>query len=38
MRRYPDYGLPIFLWLTRGPGFSTAGAKEVGVPAELLGG
>ncbi len=38
MRRYPDYGLPILLWLTRGPGFSTAGAKEVGVPAELLGG
>ena len=35
MRRYPDYGLPIFLWLTHGPGF---GAKEVGVPAELLGG
>jgi hypothetical protein len=38
MRRYPDYGLPILLWLTRGPGFGTAGAKEVGVPAELLGG
>ena len=26
------------LWLTRGPGFGTAGAKEMGVPAELLGG
>jgi glyoxylase-like metal-dependent hydrolase (beta-lactamase superfamily II) len=38
MRRYPNYGLPILLWLTRGPGFGTAGAKEVGVPAELLGG
>ena len=38
MRRYPDYGLPLVLWLTRGPGFGTAGAKEVGVPAELLGG
>ena len=38
MRRYPDYGLPIFLWLTHGPGFGTAGAKDVGVPAELLGG
>lgn len=38
MRRYPNYGLPILLWLTPGPGFSTAGAKEVGVPAELLGG
>jgi glyoxylase-like metal-dependent hydrolase (beta-lactamase superfamily II) len=37
-RRFPDYGLPILLWLTRGPGFGTAGAKEVGVPAELLGG
>ncbi|MGA9885071.1 MAG: MBL fold metallo-hydrolase [Candidatus Acidiferrales bacterium] len=38
MRRYPNYGLPLLLWLTRGPGFSTAGAKEIGVPAELLGG
>ncbi len=37
-RRYPDYGLPILLWLTRGPGFGTAGAREIGVPAELLGG
>jgi hypothetical protein len=36
MRRYPDYGLPIFLWLTHGPGFGTARAK--GVPAELLSG
>ncbi|HEY6340042.1 MAG TPA: MBL fold metallo-hydrolase [Bryobacteraceae bacterium] len=38
MRRYPDYALPILLWLTHGPGFGTAGAKEAGVPAELLGG
>src|SRR6516165_9614021 len=36
MRRYPHHGLPLLLWLTRGPGFGTAGAKEVGVPAELL--
>jgi hypothetical protein len=26
------------LWLTRGPGFGLAGAKETGVPPELLGG
>ncbi|HEX4075926.1 MAG TPA: MBL fold metallo-hydrolase [Candidatus Acidoferrales bacterium] len=38
MRRYPSHGLPLLLWLTRGPGFGTAGAKEIGVPAELLGG
>jgi glyoxylase-like metal-dependent hydrolase (beta-lactamase superfamily II) len=38
MRRYPNHGLPILLWLTRGPGFGTAGAKEIGVPPELLGG
>ena len=38
MRRYPDYGLALLLWLTRGPGFGTAGAREIGVPAELLGG
>jgi len=38
MRRYPNHGLPLLLWLTRGPGFGTAGAKEIGVPAELLGG
>jgi len=38
MRRYPKHGLPLLLWLTRGPGFGTAGAKEIGVPAELLGG
>ena len=37
-RRYPTHGLPLLLWLTRGPGFGTAGAKEIGVPAELLGG
>jgi glyoxylase-like metal-dependent hydrolase (beta-lactamase superfamily II) len=38
MRRYPNHGLPLLLWLTRGPGFGTAGAKEIGVPPELLGG
>ena len=38
MRWSPDYGLPILLWLTCGPGFGTAGAKQVGVPAELLDG
>jgi len=38
MRRYPSHGLALLLWLTRGPGFGTAGAKEIGVPEELLGG
>ena len=38
MRRYPKHGLALLLWLTRGPGFGTVGAKELGVPAELLGG
>lgn len=38
MRRYPNHGLPLLLWLSRGPGFGTAGAKDIGVPAELLGG
>jgi glyoxylase-like metal-dependent hydrolase (beta-lactamase superfamily II) len=38
MRLYPHYGLPLLLWLTRGPGFGLAGAKEIGVPPELLGG
>jgi glyoxylase-like metal-dependent hydrolase (beta-lactamase superfamily II) len=37
-RRYPNYGLAILLWLTRGPGFGLAGAKEIGVPPQLLGG
>lgn len=37
-RRYPDHGLAILLWLTRGPGFGLAGAKEIGVPPQLLGG
>lgn len=37
-RRHPNHGLPLLLWLTRGPGFGTAGAKEIGVPLELLGG
>jgi glyoxylase-like metal-dependent hydrolase (beta-lactamase superfamily II) len=38
MRLYPDYGLALLLWLSRGPGFGTAGARDLGVPAELLGG
>lgn len=38
MRRYPNHGLAILLWLTRGPGFGLAGAKEIGVPPQLLGG
>jgi glyoxylase-like metal-dependent hydrolase (beta-lactamase superfamily II) len=37
MRRYPDYDMPILLWMTRGPGFGLKGAKELGVPKELLG-
>ncbi|HTR48735.1 MAG TPA: MBL fold metallo-hydrolase [Verrucomicrobiae bacterium] len=37
-RRYPNHGLAILLWLTRGPGFGLAGAKEIGVPPQLLGG
>ena len=35
-RRYPNHGLAILLWLTRGPGFGLAGAKEIGVPPGLL--
>jgi glyoxylase-like metal-dependent hydrolase (beta-lactamase superfamily II) len=38
MERYPDYDLGLLLWLTRGPGFGLAGAAELGVPPELLGG
>jgi len=38
MRRYPRHGMPLMLWLTRGPGFGVAGAKEIGVPPEILGG
>lgn len=38
MRRYPKHGLPLLLWLTRGPGFGLAGAKEIGVPPQLMGG
>jgi glyoxylase-like metal-dependent hydrolase (beta-lactamase superfamily II) len=37
-KRYPEYGLAILLWLTRGPGFALCGARELGVPAELMGG
>ena len=36
MQRYPDYDGAILLWLTRGPGFGLSGAKELGVPEELL--
>jgi glyoxylase-like metal-dependent hydrolase (beta-lactamase superfamily II) len=36
-RRYPDYPGGILLWVTRGPGFGLAGARELGVPPELLG-
>ena len=36
MRRYPDHRGAILLWLTRGPGFGLSGARELGVPAELL--
>ena len=38
MRRYPHYALPIVLWVTRGPGFGMAGAKEAGVPPGVFGG
>jgi glyoxylase-like metal-dependent hydrolase (beta-lactamase superfamily II) len=37
MKRYPHHALPILLWVTRGPGFGLAGAKEAGVPPEVLG-
>jgi len=36
-RRYPDYPGGILLWVTRGPGFGLSGARELGVPPELLG-
>jgi glyoxylase-like metal-dependent hydrolase (beta-lactamase superfamily II) len=35
VERYPDYDLPLILWLTRGPAFGLAGARDLGVPAEL---
>ncbi|MND08384.1 hypothetical protein D3C83_309580 [compost metagenome] len=35
-RRYPDYPGAIMLWLTRGPGFGLSGARELGVPPELM--
>lgn len=35
--RYPQYDNAIMLWLTRGPGFGLGGAREIGVPPELLG-
>lgn len=37
MKRYPNHSLPILLWVTRGPGFGLAGAREAGVPPEVLG-
>ena len=30
--RYPDHGLSMLLWVTRGPGFGLAGAQEIGAP------
>ncbi|HVW18111.1 MAG TPA: MBL fold metallo-hydrolase [Solirubrobacteraceae bacterium] len=38
MERYPDHGLALLLWVTRGPGFGLSGAAELGVPPEVLGG
>jgi glyoxylase-like metal-dependent hydrolase (beta-lactamase superfamily II) len=38
VRRYPDHALAMLLWMTRGPGFGLAGAAEIGVPPEVLGG
>jgi len=35
--RFPDFGLPLLLWLTRGPGFGLHGWKELGVPPALMG-
>lgn len=35
-RRYPDHRGAILLWLTRGPGFGLSGARELGVPPELV--
>lgn len=37
-KRYPEHGLAIVLWLTRGPGFALCGWRELGVPPELVGG
>ena len=36
-QKFPDYGLPIVLWLTRGPSFGLGGPVEAGVPPEVLG-
>lgn len=38
MKRYPEHGLAIVLWLTRGPGFALCGWRELGVPPEVMGG
>jgi hypothetical protein len=35
-RRYPQHRGAILLWLTRGPGFALSGAREFGVPPELM--
>jgi glyoxylase-like metal-dependent hydrolase (beta-lactamase superfamily II) len=35
-RRYPQHRGAILLWLTRGPGFALSGAREFGVPQELM--
>jgi glyoxylase-like metal-dependent hydrolase (beta-lactamase superfamily II) len=36
MRRYPQHRGAILLWLTRGPGFALYGAREIGMPPELM--
>ena len=36
MQRYPDYDGALLLWLTRGPGFALYGAREMGVPEDLI--
>jgi glyoxylase-like metal-dependent hydrolase (beta-lactamase superfamily II) len=35
VEKYPTHGLSLLLYLTRGPGFGAAGAKEVGAPSEI---
>ena len=34
--KFPGYGLPIVLWLTRGPGFGLGGAIKAEFPPEVL--
>ncbi|MGH9857553.1 MAG: MBL fold metallo-hydrolase [Acidobacteriota bacterium] len=33
MEQYPNHGLSMLLWVTRGPGFGLAGGKEIGAPS-----